>query len=180
LLALVLGVGRVLDVRLAGLHHAAVMREVPRRWSEAPAHGGLGGRLRVGAMAALVGLGLLAAGCTENRTARVKTMLAALRAGDYPRAYSCCTVQDFRAKVSLERFQTVLAEVPIERSTASTVKFREKFGEHSAIVDAELATPQGPVKLTFYVYRPILENDYLVGQLLVNDSRLFAGELGAW
>jgi hypothetical protein len=119
-------------------------------------------------------------GCHSQYETTVDEMITHLRNGNYKKAYSCCTREEFQSKVSPERFEQVLAEVPFEEATGHIVTFRKKFATRSVITDARLDIPKGPVNLTFYIYRPVFGNDFEVGQILVDEKRLFEEELGDW
>jgi hypothetical protein len=125
-------------------------------------------------------LAAAAPGCTAGTVAKVEQMLTELRRGNYDQAYWCCTTEEFRSKVSSKRFKAVLSEYPIEKASGFKVTFRKKFSTNSCIADAVVDTKSGPLPLTFYIYLPIFGFDYLVGQILVRDERLFVAELGDW
>ena len=115
----------------------------------------------------------------DPRLARVEQLIEALARGDYARAYAC-TAQEFQAKVNPQRFRAVLEVVPFSGAENPRVTFKRRFGDRSAMAEALFDHQQGTASMTFYIYRPVTGSDYLIGQILVGDRRLFAEELGDW
>jgi hypothetical protein len=108
---------------------------------------------------------------------KVDELIRALRTGDVETAYRC-TDDDFRAKVSLERFRTVVDTMPFQRATDLTVRFLGESSTRAGSASATLKTAQGPLELAFHLYRPVTGMDFLVSQILVDERSLFAAEFG--
>lgn len=115
----------------------------------------------------------------DPKLSRVEELLGALTRGDYTKAYSC-TEQVFQAKVTPGRFRAVLEAIPFSQAENLRVRFKKFFGNRSAMAEALFDHERGTASLTFYIYRSITGSDYLIGQILVGDRRLFAEELGDW